>query len=324
LEGPALPPQPVLGPGIGDIELRLLRVFRAVVERGGLSAAQVTLGLGLATISKHMADLETRLGMRLCARGHEKFSLTEQGELVYRATLEVFGSIEHLRQQVGGARQELMAEITLGLIDGVVTDPACPITRAIGDLRRQAPLVRLQLLIASPDEIEVGLLNGRMTLGIIPAYRQLPGLEYFRLYEEASDLYCARGHPFFDRDDAAITQDDLARQAYVDRGYVESTTKQGLAKLLMPSATAWHVEGVALLILSGGFIGFLPVHYAASWCATGQMRPLLGGAMRHTTEFCLVRRRSMKVSRPVGFVMDLLRGKPGPGAKQVRQRGNKV
>ena len=48
------------------------------------------LGLGLATISKHMADLETRLGMRLCARGHEEFRLTEQGELVYRATLEVF------------------------------------------------------------------------------------------------------------------------------------------------------------------------------------------------------------------------------------------
>ncbi len=319
-----MPSQPVLGPAIGDIELRLLRVFRAVVERGGLSAAQVTLGLGLATISKHLSDLEARLGMRLCSRGHEKFRLTEQGELVYRATLEVFGSIEHLRQQVGGARQELIAEITLGVIDGVVTDLACPITRAIGELRRQAPLVRLQLLIASPDEIEVGLLNGRMTLGIIPAFRQLPGLEYFPLYEEASDLFCARGHPLFDHADTAITEDDLAQQAYVDRGYVESPTKQGLARLLMPSATAWHVEGVALLILSGGFIGFLPVHYADPWCSAGRMRPLLGGAMRHASEFCLVRRRSMKISRPISFVMDLLRAKPAAAAKQVRQRGNQL
>jgi DNA-binding transcriptional LysR family regulator len=57
------------GPAIGDIELRLLRVYRAVVERGGLSAAQVELGLGLATISKHLSDLELRLGMRLCSRG---------------------------------------------------------------------------------------------------------------------------------------------------------------------------------------------------------------------------------------------------------------
>ena len=79
-----------------------------------------------------------------------------------------------------------MAEITLELTDGVVSDTACPVTRVIADLRRQAPLVRLQLLIASPDEIEVGLLNGRMTLGIIPAYRQLPGLEYFPLYDESS------------------------------------------------------------------------------------------------------------------------------------------
>ncbi len=297
-------------------------MFRTVVEHGGLSAAQVGLGLGLATISKHMADLETRLGMRLCSRGHEKFRLTEQGELVYRATLEVFGAIEHLRQQVGGARQELMAEITLGVIDGVVTDDAAPMARAIGALRNQAPLVRLQLVVASPDEIEVGLLNGRMTLGIIPSFRQLPALEYHPLYQEASDLFCAAGHPFFRRADADITESQLAQQAYVARGYVESPHKQNLSRFLVPSATAWHVEGVALLILSGGFIGFLPVHYAEPWCRTGRMRPLLGGAMRHTAEVCLVRRRGMKVSRPVGFVMDLIRG--APARREVRREGNRL
>ena len=67
--------------------------------------------------------------MRLCARGHEKFRLTEQGEVVYRAALELFASIEHLRQQVGAARQEMIAEITLGVVDGIVTDKAPPVVR---------------------------------------------------------------------------------------------------------------------------------------------------------------------------------------------------
>jgi LysR family transcriptional regulator, transcriptional activator for bauABCD operon len=311
--------KPPSGPAIGDIDLRLLRVFRAVVERGGLSAAQVELGLGLATISKHLADLETRLGMRLCARGHEKFRLTDQGEVVYGATLELFASIEHLRQQVGAARQEMIAEITIGVVDGIVTDPTPPVVRAIAELRRLAPRVSLRVVVASPDDIEVGLLNGRLTMGLMPFYQQLPGLEYVPLYEEASDLYCATGHPLFKRADQSISPDELANQAYVGRGYVESPTKLRVSQGLTQAATAWQVEGVALLILSGGYVGFLPVHYAGEWCRAGRMRALMGGALRYTTPFCLAHRRSLKFTRPVAFVIDLMKG--GPVTRPARRDG---
>ncbi len=301
-------PNEPCGLSIGDIEIRLLRVFRAVVERGGLSAAQVELGLGLATISKHLADLETRFGMRLCARGNEKFRLTEQGEVVYSAALELFASIEHLRQQVGAARQEMIADIAIGVVDSIVTDSAPPVVGAIAELRRRAPRIALRVFVSSPDDIEVGLLNGRLTLGVMPLFQQLPGLEYTPLYEEASDLYCAADHPLFARADRTITADELARQAYVARGYVESPAKIRVSQGLTPSATAWHVEGVALLILSGGYIGFLPEHYAAEWCRAGRMRKLMGGRMRYTTPFCLARRRSLKLTRPVAFVIELMSG----------------
>jgi DNA-binding transcriptional LysR family regulator len=296
----------LLGPNIGDIEIRLLRVFRAVVDRGGLTAAQVELGLGLATISKHLSDLETRLGMRLCTRGHEKFRLTEQGELLYRASLELFGSIDHLRQQVGGARREMVAEISLGVVDGVVTDASTPVIRAIGELRRRAPLVRLRVVVSSPDEIEVGLLNQRLSLGVVPAYRQLPGLQYTPLYEEVSDLFCAAGHPFHGRADDSIEPNELPQQAFVGRGYVDSPTKLRIMQDLTSSATAWQVEGAAMLVLSGAYLGYLPIHYAAQWVRTGQMRPLFNGSMRYATPFCLVWRRGLKLTRPVELVIDLL------------------
>jgi hypothetical protein len=35
--------------------------------------------------------------------------------------------------------------------------------------------------------------------------------------------------------------------------------------------------------------------------------------MRHSTEVCLVWRRSMKISRPIEFVIDKLRGAPAKG-----------
>jgi DNA-binding transcriptional LysR family regulator len=296
-----------LGPAIGDVDLRLLRVFKAVADRGGLSPAQVDLGLSLATISKHLADLEIRLSMRLCHRGHERFRLTEQGQAVYRAVLDLFASIDQFRHDVGGARGDMTGEITLGLVDATVTDDAAPVVRAIGALRQQAPQVRIRLMVLSPDDIETGLLNGRLTLGVLPEYRRLHGLEYTPLYQETSQLYCASGHPLFTRSDPAIRPEELADHAYVNRGYFEGATKLKIIASLVPSATAWHVEGVAMLILSGAFIGFLPSHFAAAWCRANRMRPLLAGTMHYRESFSVARRKGMRPGRLVDRLTQLLR-----------------
>ncbi|MFM7786129.1 MAG: LysR family transcriptional regulator, partial [Gammaproteobacteria bacterium] len=66
--------RPLLGQ-VTDLDLRLLRVFRTVVESGGFAAAELALNVGRSTISKQIKDLETRLGMRLCRRGRGGFAL---------------------------------------------------------------------------------------------------------------------------------------------------------------------------------------------------------------------------------------------------------
>src|SRR5205085_11496388 len=47
---------------VSDIDVRLLRVFRAVVEAGSFANAQAILNVGASTISTQMSQLETRLG----------------------------------------------------------------------------------------------------------------------------------------------------------------------------------------------------------------------------------------------------------------------
>jgi DNA-binding transcriptional LysR family regulator len=46
---------------VGDTDIRLLKVFRAVVECGGMAAAELELNIGRSTISRHVKDLEQRL-----------------------------------------------------------------------------------------------------------------------------------------------------------------------------------------------------------------------------------------------------------------------
>ena len=66
------------------VDLRLLRIFQAVVRFNGFSAAQEPLGITQATISAHMKQLEGRLGLRLCERGRSGFYLTDYGKNAHR------------------------------------------------------------------------------------------------------------------------------------------------------------------------------------------------------------------------------------------------
>ena len=60
-------------PQISNLDLGLLRVFVAVTRSGGFSAARTELNVGQPTISNKIADLELRLGMRLCDREEADF-----------------------------------------------------------------------------------------------------------------------------------------------------------------------------------------------------------------------------------------------------------
>jgi DNA-binding transcriptional LysR family regulator len=72
---------------LSDMDLRLLRVFKVVVDCGGMSAAELELNISLSTISKHIKDLEQRLGLTLCHRGREGFAVTDEGLLITRKPL---------------------------------------------------------------------------------------------------------------------------------------------------------------------------------------------------------------------------------------------
>ncbi|CAM5568133.1 LysR family transcriptional regulator OS=Rhodanobacter lindaniclasticus OX=75310 GN=B1991_02000 PE=3 SV=1 [Rhodanobacter lindaniclasticus] len=72
-------------------DLNDLYFFAAVVEHGGFSAAGRALGVPKSRLSKRVAQLEERLGVRLLQRTTRRFVVTEVGGVLYahrRAVLE--------------------------------------------------------------------------------------------------------------------------------------------------------------------------------------------------------------------------------------------
>ena len=280
---------------VSDFDLRLLRLFKTVVQCGSFSAAESTLGISRSAISLHMSDLEKRLGMRLCQRGRAGFSLTDEGREVLRSSEAVLAAIEGFRSEVNQLHSQLRGDLNIGVMNNLVTQPKMRITRALKSLRGQGNGVTVNLSMSTPGEIERGLLDGRLHVGAIPLITPLSGLEYTLLYEERSNLYCSSEHPLFGLAHQ-VTNDDLRHVDAVVPSYRMTAEAIGLHQLLECAATATDREGIAFLILTGSYIGFLPDHFAAGWVEKGLMKPLAPQRLYFDAPLAVVTSKSRRPS----------------------------
>lgn len=71
-----------------------MRVFAAVVDAGSFVAAADGMAMSKAAVSRHVSDLEQRLGVRLLHRTTRRLSLTQEGDVFLSRCREILASIE--------------------------------------------------------------------------------------------------------------------------------------------------------------------------------------------------------------------------------------
>ncbi|ALA20415.1 MULTISPECIES: LysR family transcriptional regulator [Chelatococcus] len=269
-------------PPVTEADLRLLRIFRGVAEAGGLSAAEEKLGMERSTISRHLQALETRLGARLCFRGPAGFELTDFGERALRASIAACDALEAVRHELNLARDILTGELCIGIADNCLSNPQCRMAEALERFRRCAPDVTVNLSVGLPNDLVRDVVERRAHLAISGQPTGNTKLAYRPLFSEEFRLYAAA--PGCDL--AALRE---GRSVLVTRTNDRRT--QTLAEQLEVGrrAVAFGLEAVATMIASGGFVGFLPTHYAGM---LAPRYPLVevgnAEALRYTTQFSLI------------------------------------
>ena len=271
---------------IQDIDLRLLRVFRAVVEAEGFSNAQRILNSSQSTISTQMSQLEQRLGYRLCERGRSGFRLTGEGEVFYGYVIDFFQSINAFQQRTRSLRHRLDGELRIGFLDNVVTDANNPLQAAL-DRFMSTPDNRVHVAFESlaPDELEQRVLDHRLDVALGIFNNRLPRLHYEPLYTERDILVCSPEHEFAGFGDALKLAECIRTMPHVTRSFLgadEFPFDDSLSE--QPSSNVISVEASVMLILTGHYIGFLPEHYARAWLERGELVSLFPDRFfRHST-----------------------------------------
>lgn len=130
--------------------------FAEVVDRGGFAAAGRALGIPKSRLSRRVAELESRLGVRLLQRTTRKLSMTQTGEVYYRHCAAMRDEAAAAAEAVAEVSEEPRGTIRV----------ACPITLAqstvgqvIARFLLKYPQVRIEMRVANRavDLVEEGI-----------------------------------------------------------------------------------------------------------------------------------------------------------------------
>lgn len=80
--------------------------FVAVVEAGSFVGAADVIGLSKAAVSRHVGELEQRLGARLLHRTTRRLSLTDDGQLFFARAKEMLAAVDEAESEISSRSGE--------------------------------------------------------------------------------------------------------------------------------------------------------------------------------------------------------------------------
>lgn len=140
-------------------DLNDLAYFAEVVSHGGFAAAARVLREPKSKLSRRIARLEGRLGLRLIERSSRRFRVTDIGQAFYERCKAVQQEAEQAEALVRQARSEPQGLIRFSCPTGMVE----LISSLIGSFLQQHPKVRLQMLAT---DRAVDLIGERIDLAL--------------------------------------------------------------------------------------------------------------------------------------------------------------
>jgi LysR family transcriptional regulator, transcriptional activator for bauABCD operon len=269
---------------INDVDIRLLRIFKTVVEFGGITPAENVLNISCSTITRYIKDLEIKLGFVLCHRGRSGFVLSKEGEQVYDALNLLLNSINEFRTKLNQIHQKLTGELKIAVFDTISHMNDIAITKTIEKVQEIAPDIVISLDISSTTNTEKGLSEGRFDLGIIQYFQRSNAFHYYPICDMQLALYCGNKHPLFSYDESSYTANEIIKYPIASTSYYSNKKEQGHSLGLNQKAIANDEEAMAMFILSGQYLGFLPEPYANKFFTnTGLMKKVNLKGVNYTT-----------------------------------------
>lgn len=260
-------------------DLNDMLYFAEVVERGGFAAAGRALGLPKSRLSRRVAELESRLGVRLLQRTTRKLSLTEVGEIYLRHC----GAMrdEALAASEAVAQMQVEPRGTLRI--------TCPVTLAQGSVgylvpryMEMFPQVRIDMRVTNRviDLVEEGI---DIALRVRPTLEDSGSLVIKNLGSSGGQLLASPA--LLQRQGRPEKPEDLLKLDTVSMSWADGRSSwrllgPGGKEFVLqhqPRYVADDLQTLKLAVLAGTGMSFLPDSMSAAERQAQLLVPVLPG-----------------------------------------------
>jgi DNA-binding transcriptional LysR family regulator len=146
-----------------------LAFFAELMKRGTLAAAAQELGVTPPSVSKRLAALEARLGVRLLHRTTRRITLTPEGEIYLLEGARVLGDLDALERTLTGAKAAPRGVLKVSATLGFGRRHVAP---AISKFVRACPEVEVQLHLSDrPVKLVEQGFDAAIRIGELPDAR---------------------------------------------------------------------------------------------------------------------------------------------------------
>ena len=244
------------------MELNHLRYFYEVARSGSFSEAARRLRISQSALSKAVALLEDREGVRLLERSKRGVELTEIGAEVFAKSEAVFQQLVDIENTCRGTKQTCSGLLSLGASDHVTN---YVLVSVLQQMRADHPLVVPSVQSGTPHEIIAGIGTNALEFGLFFTRIPAPGISYEVLKTVPMAVVC---HPRFKEEIEAAQKPASLRAALNRLGFIGSVglhyqhhPSEELIKLLgqQPNVAfeASSQETQKRLCMKGGGVAFL-------------------------------------------------------------------
>ncbi len=194
------------------LDLRRLRVLRAVVRTGSMASAASSLGYTPSAVSQHLAALERETGTVLLERAGRGVRPTDAARLLADVADDVLARLADAEVALAALREGRTGRLHLTSFPSAGASLVPP---AVAAFRRSHPDVELVLGVAEPDEALPALRAGDVDVAVVvvPDDDADPDLLLVHLLDDPYSVLLPAGHRLAGA--PAVDLADLAGEAWV-------------------------------------------------------------------------------------------------------------
>ena len=254
-----------------------LRVFAAVIEAGGFTAAAQRLGLSRSATSKHVQQLEQRLGARLLDRTTRRVSATAAGRAFYEQCRRILAELEEAEHSAGELHNEPRGELR---VVAPTNFGLAEIGTAITDFVAAFPRLRVNLTMSDrlSDPIEGGYdiaISVDMPRGTSSSLIARKLNTSRRVLSAAPDYLTRRGTPQIPED---LVGHDCLSYSYIavpDDWHFVGAGSERVVKVSGPIVTS-HRHVLRTAAVRGLGIAYGPIDFFREDVGAGRLVQVLG------------------------------------------------